>query len=185
MTILPRFAIALVLSAGCVAHALADEYAIRVGTPLTGSVIPPGKIGLGIAVNIDKTWDELSPKDQQVWREFTELTDPQVTPPFPKPNIRFFLHRLESLFGLNYSDKLVQRDRILLVVRISEDGDVSGIDIMQGGTKGATALTDAEKVLAHGYTRALNATKFTPAMFNGKPAPSAFPMHIGFKITGQ
>lgn len=182
---LTRLAFALLLSSIVAGHASADEYTIAVGTPQTGTLIPPGRVGLGIPVNIDKPWAQLAPADQLAWREFTELVDPQVTPPFPKPNIRAFLHKLELPTGLVSGQKLTRSESMFLVVHISEEGEVNGIDIMHGGTEGATALTDYEQILAHRYIKALNATKFTPAMVNGQAAPCAIPLHLSWLTITQ
>ncbi|UUZ52048.1 hypothetical protein LP420_40740 [Massilia sp. B-10] len=38
----------------------ADQYEVTIGEPLPGTSMPRGRVGLGIAVNIDKNWDELT-----------------------------------------------------------------------------------------------------------------------------
>jgi len=160
-------------------HALADEYTVAIGTPLLGTSIPPGRVGLGIAVSVDKSWAELSEVEQGVWRAYTELEDPQITPPFPQPNIRGFLRKLSYL--PQYDDgeaKLAQRDEIFLIVRVSDSGDVGTVEIMRGANATAKELSPAENILAYRYIKALLATKFTPALLNGKPVASAFPLLV-------
>jgi hypothetical protein len=172
----------VILCATCLpASAVADDYAIMIGVPPTGSSIPPGRVGLGIRVGIDKSWEQLTPPEQQVWREFTELTDPDVTPPFPLPNIRAFLRKLTTPDKFNYTDSIEHREALFLIVRVSETGVVTKVDIMEG-TNGAKSLSDNDKLLAYRYITALLATTFSPAMYKGQPSPSAFPLLIGQRI---
>lgn len=172
-----RAALVVLSSLSFAAGAQADDYSIMIGTPPTGSSIPPGRVGLGIKVSVDKSWDKLSPEEQQVWREYTELTDPQVTPPFPVPNIRGFLRKLQAPEKFNYTENIQRTEQIMLIVRVAETGIVRSVDIMEG-TDGAKKLSDQDRLLAYIYIQALMTTKFSPAMFNGQAAPSAFPMCI-------
>lgn len=158
--------------------AAADEYSIAMGTPHTGTSIPPGRVGLGIPVPIGKGWADLSVPEQQAWRAFTDLLEPEVTPPFPAPNIRALLRKLDFLQGYDSDPSRERRDEIFLIVRVTETGDVNTVDIMRGADQKATELTDPEKVLAYRYINALTTTKFSPALLNGKPVASAFPMQI-------
>lgn len=173
-----RAALFVLCSTLFAASAQADDYTIMIGTPPTGSSIPPGRVGLGIKVGVDKSWDKLTPQEQLVWREYTELTDPQVTPPFPLPNIRGFLRKLQTPEKFNFTENIQHKEEIFLIVRVAETGDVRSVDIMEG-TDGAKKLSDNDKLLAYVYINALMSTKFSPAMFNGQAAPSAFPMRIG------
>jgi hypothetical protein len=172
-----RAALLVLCSTVFAASARADDYAIMIGTPPTGSSIPPGRVGLGIKVGIDKSWDALTAQEQQEWREFTELTDPQITPPFPKPNIRAFLRKLQTPSKFSYTESIEHSEEMLLIVRVTETGAVRAVDIMEG-TEGAKKLSDEDKLLAYIYISALMTTPFSPAMFNGQAAPSAFPMRI-------
>lgn len=172
-----RSSLLVLCSALFAAGAHADDYTIMIGTPPTGSSIPPGRVGLGIKVGVDKSWDKLTPEEQQVWRDYTELTDPQVTPPFPTPNIRAFLRKLQAPDKFNVTDSIQHSEEILLIVRVAETGVVRSVDIMEG-TDGAKKLSDADRLLAYVYVSALMSTKFSPAMFNGQAAPSAFPMRV-------
>lgn len=158
-------------------NAVADDYTIKIGRPPTGSIIPPGRVGLGIKVGIDKSWDKLSAQEQQAWREYTELTDPQVTPPFPVPDIRGLLNKLKKPERFNFTESLTHSEQVLLIVRVTETGEVRTVDIMEG-SDGAKKLSDNDKLLAYVYINALMSTKFSPAMFNGQAAPSAFPMRV-------
>lgn len=172
--------IAAVTAVGVLASqpALADDYTISIGTPLTGSSIPPGRVGLGVEVSVDKSWAALAPDEQQRWREYTELVDAEVTPPFPAPNIRAFLTKLALDRQYEMDRAVEQSDEIFLVVRVSETGVVSAVDIMRGSDSQSGTLTNMEKLLAYRYVRALLTTRFTPALLKGAPVASAFPMLI-------
>ena len=171
--------IAAVTAIGALASqpALADDYTISIGTPLTGTSLPPGRVGLGVAVPVNKRWAELSGEEQQRWREYTELLDADVTPPFPAPHIRAFLSKLALLHQYQV-ERIEQRDEVYLIVRVAESGTVSAVDIMGGADGKSRELTDMEKLLAYRYVKALLATKFTPALYKGKPVASAFPMLV-------
>ncbi len=162
------------------ALASADDYHISIGTPLTGTSLPSGKVGLGIPVSVNKSWDQLSAKEQQAWREYTELLDPEVRPPFPTPHIRAFLSKLNLTEKFAIEQKIQREDEIYLVVRVSDKGEVSSVDLMRGADDKARELSDAEKVLAYRYVKALLATQFTPALYKGTPVASAFPMLVQF-----
>lgn len=176
-----RAALIVLCSALFAGSAAADDYNVMIGEPPTGSSIPPGRVGLGIKVDVNKSWSKLSAEEQQCWREYTELTDPDVTPPFPQPNIGGFLRKLTIPEKLNYTDSIEHKEEMLLIVRVDEAGLVSKVEIMEG-TGGAKVLSDNDKVLAYRYIKALLATKFSPAMFKGQAAPSAFPMRISQTI---
>lgn len=176
-----RAALFVLCSALFAGSAVADDYNIMIGVPPTGSSIPPGRVGLGIKVHVDKSWDKLSAEEQQVWRDYTELTDPDVTPPFPKPNIAGFLRKLTIPERLNTTDRIEHKEDMLLIVRVDDAGQVSKVDIMEG-TGGAKILSDNDRVLAYRYVTALLATRFSPAMYKGQAAPSAFPMRISQTI---
>lgn len=158
--------------------ALADDYTISIGTPLTGTSIPPGRVGLGVEVSVNKSWAALSQEEQQRWREYTELVDAEVTPPFPAPNIRAFLSKLDMERKYEMDRAVEQRDEIYLIVRVSETGVVSAVDIMRGSDAQSRTLTNMEKLLAYRYVKALLTNRFTPALLKGTPVASAFPMLI-------
>ena len=158
--------------------AIADEYTVAVGTPQTGTSIPPVRVGLGIPVSVNKSWSELSGAEKQAWRVFTDFLDANVTPPFPLPNIRGFLKKLEALPQYETGLGIERRDEIYLIVRVSETGDVNTVDIMRGAGTKATELSDTEKVLAYRFINALTTTKFSPAKVDGTAVASAFPMLI-------
>lgn len=160
-------------------HAAADEYSLAIGEPLLGSSVPKTRVSMGVKVNINRSWDALTEKEKLAWREFTELTDPDVTPPFPKPNIRNYLKRLDSHdFPQSTDDNLVRQEGLMMIVRVSETGTVSQIELMEGSEAGRKTLTEMEKSLAARYITAMMGTKFSPALYKGQPAPSAFPMRI-------
>jgi hypothetical protein len=159
-------------------NAAADDYSILIGEAHTGSSIPRTKVGLGIKVGVDKSWDQLSPEERQEWREFTDLLQPEVIPPFPVPNIRGFLRKLTVPSKFEYTEDIERKEGLYLIVRISDKGDVTTVDIMEATTKEAKTLTDNEKILAYRYVTALLATKFSPATLNGQAMPCAFPMRI-------
>ncbi len=169
------FSITVALSSG---QALADDYSIAFGTPPLGTTLPPNRVGLGIKVHVDKSWDALPEDEKLAWRSYTELLDPEVTPPFPLPNLRGFLRKLVIPDKFQTTDRILHTEGLLLIVRVSEKGDVHKVDIMEGSTKGSRTLTDDERVLAYRYVKALQDTKFSPAMYKGQPSPSAFPMNI-------
>ncbi len=158
--------------------ALADDYAITVDGPLVGSSISRNRVSLGIAVDIDKKWDELGEPDKLAWRQYTELVDPRVTPPFPLPSIRDFLRKLKTPEQYRTTRQLRREDAVLLIVRISPQGTVDQVEIASAGASASTELSQAEAVLAAIYTNALLTTRFSPALMDGKPAASAFPMRI-------
>jgi hypothetical protein len=173
-----RTALIVLCSAVLAGNAMADDYSILIGEAHTGSSIPHQRVGLGVKVNVDKSWEQLSAQEQQAWRVFTELDQPEVTPPFPLPNIRSFLRKLTVPDQFQYTDDIVRKEGLFLVVRVSEKGVVTTVDIMEGTVKGAKSLTDNEKILAYTYITDLMASKFSPALLNGTPVPSAFPMRI-------
>jgi hypothetical protein len=160
------------------ASAAADTYSIPHGDAATGSVLASGRVSLGIRVNIDKNWDALAEADKQVWREYTEITDPDVTPPFFQPNIRSFLKRLNYHDFTVFSDSMQNQTRLLLVVRVAETGAVERVELMQAGTDGQRSLTVSEKALAGRWITALMGTRFAPAMVKGQAAASAFIMEV-------
>lgn len=163
-------------------QAHADEYSIRVGRPLTGSSLPSQTVGLGIEVAIDKSWAQLTPAEQLIWRDYTELTDPAVTPPFPLPHIRSFLRKLETPEIFKSTENVIRIDKVLLIVHVTETGEVSKVGIVSGPADEGGKLSKDEARLAAVYVRALVATKFSPALLNGQPVPSAFPMWIARKM---
>jgi hypothetical protein len=181
MSAIVRISFALLMLSLAAGHAYADDYTIAIGTPITGTSLPPGRIGLGIPVSVDKSWDKLSAKEQLAWREYTELLDPQVTPPFPVPHIRSLLRLLELPPKLEVTDRVETNTEAMLIVRISEKGDVYSVDVMRGAVEGAE-LTAMEKILVFRYVKALTKTKFSPAMMNGQPAPCAFPMLVSERV---
>jgi hypothetical protein len=178
MSRFPRLALALLSCSLFNGHALADDYTVAIGTPITGTSIPPGRIGLGIPVSVEKSWEKLSSKEQLAWREYTELIDPQITPPFPQPNIRALLMRLERPPELQVTDRIQTKAQVLLVIRISETGTVHAVNVMRGAVEGAAALTPEENVLAVRYAYALTNTRFSPAKMNGQAVPCAIPMLV-------
>jgi hypothetical protein len=167
----------LLLAAMSSTPAVAEDYYIATGRPPTGSIIPPNKTGLGIKVPVYKAWDKLTPQEQQVWREYTELTDLDIIPPFPSPNIASFLRKLETPEKFRGTEDLERQEDMLLIVRVDETGTVTTVEIMEG-TNGAKKLSDTDRVLAYVYVKALLDTKFTPAMLKGQAVASAFPMRI-------
>lgn len=177
---MPNLAALLIFSVlfSATGSALADEYTIALGEPLLGTSIPRGKVTLGIPVNINKDWNGLAEKDRQVWREYTEITDPDVTPPFPQPNIRAFLKKLGTYDVPSGGGGVFRKEGLMLIVRVSHEGEVGQVDLMEGTEAGSKSLTDMEKALAAQYIGALMATKFSPALMKGEPAPSAFIMRI-------
>ena len=163
----------------CAANASgADQYTITYGEPILGSSMPRGRVGLGIEVNIDKHWDALAEPDRAAWRAYTEMTDPDITPPFPLPHIRSFLKKLNTHDFPSGTDTLVRKEGILLVVRVSETGKVSQVEVMDASKDGSGTMNDYEKTLAARYVTALLATPFSPAAYKGQAAPSAFVMRI-------
>lgn len=160
-------------------YAVADEYSIAIGEPLLGSALASTRVSMGVRVSIDRNWDALSDKDKLAWREFTEMTDPDVTPPFPMPNIRNFLKRLDTHDFPRSTDTLVRKGGLLLIVRVAETGTVSQIELIEGAEAGSKSLTEMEKTLAARYITAMMGMRFSPARYKGEPAPSAFPMRIG------
>lgn len=178
MTILSRFSLVLSLTCLSLGHAIADDYYIAVGTPLLGTSIPPGKVGLGIPVSVDKSWAQLNDAEKLAWRTYTELLDAEVVPPFPVPNLRGFLRKLDFDTRFDLVPQVERRTDIMLVVRVSETGEVTTVDIMHGSDKASKALSDADNVLAYRYIKALMATRFSPALLKGQPVASAFPMPV-------
>ena len=164
------------LSLACGA-ARADTYSIAHGEAPTGSSMAAGRVSLGIRVHIDKDWDSLAQDDKQVWREYTEITDPDVTPPFFQPNIRSFLKRLSYHDFTVFSDTIQTQSRLLLVVRVSDKGAVEQVELMAGG-EGQRTLTVMEKALAGRWITALMGTRFSPALVKGQAAASAFLMEV-------
>lgn len=164
----------------------ADQYTISIGEPLLGTSMPRGRIGLGIAVNIDKSWDNLAEPDRAAWRAYTEMADADVTPPFPMPHIRSFLKKLDTYdFPMQTDDTIVHSEDVLLVVRVSETGKVSQVEVMDASKDGSRTMSHYEKTLAARYVLALLATRFSPALYKGQPAPSAFIMRISHTtVTG-
>lgn len=163
----------------CGGAAAADQYQIAIGEPLPGTSLPRGRVGLGIAVNIDKSWDQLPEADRAVWRTYTEMTDPDITPPFPRPHIRSFLKKLDTYdFPMQTDDTLVRSEEVMLVVRVSETGKVSQVEVMDASKDGRGTMSHYEKTLAARYVAALMPTAFSPALYKGQPAPSAFIMRI-------
>lgn len=156
----------------------ADDYSVTVDGPLIGSSISRDRVSLGIEVDIDKTWEDLSDKEKTTWRQFTDLTDPRVTPPFPIPNIRGFLKKLKTPERFRTTERVTREDALLLVVRITADGTVDQVEVISGTEKGSPKLTESEGVLAYVYGNALLITKFSPARMDGKPVASAFPLRI-------
>jgi len=175
---LPVTAIVVLLGALLSQSAIADEYSMAIGRANTGTLIPSGRVGLGIPVSIDKSWAELTADEQQAWRKFTDLKSPEIIPPFPMPNIRSLLRKLESLPFHDNDSAIKRTDEIFVIVRISEKGAVTSVDIMRGTDTKARELTDMEKILAYRYANALTNTQFSPALLNGKPVASAYPMLI-------
>ena len=157
----------------CAMAARADEFSVAMGTPSIGSNIPLNRASLGIPVNIDSNWDQLVPEQQAIWRRYTDLLDPAVTPPFPQPNIRAFLRKLAAPDAVNTTEDMARVDNVFLAVRIDETGKVTSVDIM-----GGKELTRGEKLLAYRYSNALLSTTFSPAMLKGQAVASAFPMRI-------
>jgi hypothetical protein len=157
----------------------ADQYEVTIGEPLPGTSMPRGRVGLGIAVNIDKNWDGLSEADRAAWREYTEMTDADVTPPFPLPHIRSFLKKLDTYdFPVQVDEQMIRSGEIMLVVRVSDTGKVSQVEVMDASKDGSGTMTHEQKILATRYVVALLATPFSPAKYKGQTAPSAFIMRI-------
>ena len=156
-----------------------EEYSVTVDGPLIGSNINRNRVSLGIAVNVDRTWEELSAEEQQRWRKYTELGDPGVTPPFPLPNIRAFLGKLNTPEQFRRSSQITREveDELLLIVRVRADGVVERVEIVSG-TMDNGVLTERAGILAYVYVNALLSTRFTPARLDGNPVASAFPMRI-------
>lgn len=173
---LPAFA--LLLTCLATADVLADEYSVTVDAPFLGSSVSRNKVSLYIPVNIDKRWEELSDKDQQVWREYTELTEPRVTPPFPDPNIRSLLLKMKTPDRFRTTENLTREDAVLLIVRIAADGTVTSVDAGGGIDGTRKELSQGEGVLAYVYSNALLSQKFVPAKLDGKPVASAFPIRL-------
>ncbi len=159
--------------------AYAGDYSVAVGDPLTGSSIPSGRVSLDIGVDIDKSWNELSEQEQLRWRKFVDLPDPRVTPPFPTPTIRTLLSKLRVPGQFQTTERIVREERLLLIVRLTSEGVVDRVEIMSGTEPGSTKLNEGEGVLAYMWTNALMTTRFTPAMLDGDPMPSGFPLHVG------
>jgi hypothetical protein len=166
----------------CAQPAIADSYTIAIGEPPVGSSLPPGRVGLGIRVDVDKKWEQLTPEEKICWRNYTELDQPDVTPPFPAPNIRGLLRKLQVPAGYDFAERLVTEVELLLIVRISEKGIVTAVDVQETGQKGATTLNLNESVLVYRFVKALMATPFSPALLNGTPVASAFPMRVSETI---
>jgi len=164
----------------------ADQYTVTIGEPLPGTSLPRGRVGLGIAVNIDKSWDQLAEPDRAAWRAYTEMADPDVTPPFPMPHIRSFLKKLDTYdFPRQTDDTIVHSEDVLLVVRVTETGKVSQVEVMDASKDGSRTMSHYEKTLAARYVVALLSTPFSPALYKGQPAPSAFIMRISHTtVTG-
>ena len=156
-----------------------EEYSVTVDGPLVGSSINRNRVSLGIAVDVDRAWEELPAEQQQRWRKYTELGDPKVTPPFPLPNIRAFLRKLDTPERYKRTSQITREveDELLLVVRIRADGVVDRVEIVSG-TMENDKLTERAGILAYVYVNALLSTRFSPARLDGNPVASAFPMRI-------
>lgn len=158
--------------------AYANSFSVAPDDPLTGSSIPSRRVSLGVEVDIDKSWNELSEQEQSLWRKFVDLPDPRVTPPFPTPNIRSFLRKLRYPDRFRTTWRISREEDLLLIVRLTAEGVVDSVEIRSGTKDGSTKLTQEEGVLAYIYTNALMTTRFTPATMDGNPMPSAFLLPI-------
>jgi hypothetical protein len=159
--------------------AYAGDYSVAVDDPVIGSSIPSRRVSLGVEVDIDRSWNDLSEREQLLWRKFVDLPDPRVTPPFPTPSIRSLLRKLRVPERFRTTERIVREERLLLMVRLTWEGVVDRVEIMSGTEPGSTKLNEGEGVLAYMWTNALMTTRFTPAMLDGNPMPSAFPLPIG------
>lgn len=166
----------IVLAAGFLLPAYAAEanYSIPIGDARTGSSLSKGRASLGLDIDVNKSWDELSADEKSLWRKFVAMTDEKITPPFPSPNIRSLLRKLvppQEYSSLNITS---HRADVKLVVHVGDDGVVSAVDILGAEKNGAMTLTDNEKVLAYTAIKALQSTRFSPAKMDGSPVASAF-----------
>jgi len=160
------------------AYASEAEYSIAVGDARTGSSISKNRASLGIAVDVNKSWDELSANEQALWRKFVDITDENVIPPFPSPNIRSLLRNLGVSRGVRMDNSMTHKEDVKLIVHVDETGSVSAVDILGAKNNGELMLSDDQKILAYTVIRGLQSTQFSPARLDGAPVASAFAYHI-------
>jgi hypothetical protein len=180
VTFLVRIA-SSVLIASCFllpVHALDGEYSIAIGDARTGSSISKNRASLGIAVDVNKSWDELSADEKSQWRKFVDITDEKIIPPFPSPNIRGLLKKLAPPREVRVDNIGTHREEVKLVVHVDESGAVSAVDILGAGNNGEITLNDNQKVLAYTAIKALQSTQFSPAQMGGSAVASAFLYHV-------
>jgi hypothetical protein len=170
-----------VLIASCLllpVHAAEGEYSIAVGDAQTGSSLSKSHASLGINVDVNKNWDELSADEKSLWRKFVDITDANVIPPFPSPNIRTLLRNLGVSRGIRTDNTNSHKEDVRLIVHVDETGSVSAVDILGAKSNGEIALSDDEKILAYTTIKALQSTQFSPAKLDGAPVASAFAYHV-------
>ena len=166
----------IVLAAGFLLPAYAEEanYSIPIGDARTGSSFSKDRASLGLNIDVNKSWDELSTDEKSLWRKFVAMTDEKITPPFPTPNIRSLLRKLVSPQEYRSLNITSHRADVKLVVHVGDDGVVNAVDIVGAEKNGEMTLTDNEKVLAYTAIKALQSTRFSPAKMDGSPVASAF-----------
>ena len=142
-----------------------ERFNIRQDEPRVGSNIPRREIH-GVSVPLNRSWAQLTPEQQTLWKSQYDAIPAADEPPFP----------MESLGALNKSVSQSLRGqfesgKLDLNVRIDADGNATAVSIF--------AAPSPE--IARNAASVLMASKFKPAVCAGQPCTMDFPFKLNLR----
>jgi len=142
-----------------------ERFDIKQDEPSVGSNIPRREIH-GLAVPLNRSWVQLTPEQQTLWKSQYDAMPVADEPPFP----------LESLGALNKSVGQSLRgqfesSKLDLNVRIDADGNATAVSIFAAPSP----------KIARNAASVLMASKFKPAICAGQPCTMDFPFKLNLR----
>jgi len=140
-------------------HVLKDDH------PPTGSLIKREVASWSIP--IDKTYDELTAAELEIFRSHYEGLKSNEEPPFPAKGMEPIIRDLVKV-----QSALQVRGQLFVVATVDPEGSVSNISVYESPSK---RMSKAAAVILFG-------TKFKPASCSANPCEMEFPLIVDMKL---
>jgi hypothetical protein len=148
------------------AREAAPEYGIQEDAPRTGSIIRRDDVSTTI-LPVNRTYQQLTPKERAYVSSWYEYVAPGDEPPFPLDGLRSIFDAVRK-----GQEKLLVRGKLLLVATVEPNGTVSTVK----------AYASPDPKMAEFVGEVLLLTKFKPAVCSGRPCRMDFPLSYNFKV---
>jgi hypothetical protein len=155
-----------IASSPCLAQTSAPEYGIKEDDAPTGSHIRHDEVSSTL-LPINRTYQQLTPKEREYVNSWYEHVAPGDEPPFP-------LNGMKSIFDVirRGQERLLVTGKLYLVATVEPNGTVSAVK----------AYGSPSPEMAKFAGEALLLTKFKPAVCGGRPCRMDFPLQYNFTV---